>query len=151
MSIMYREYKANDKPGIIRLIKALYFEDPEGKPISIDKIERTLKELHPSNDKGSILIIEDSGKIIGYSILINFWSNEYGGNILFIDELYIIPKYRGKGIGAGFIKYLVENRYGNSAAISLEITPSNTRAGELYKRIGFKVSCNTHFLYELDK
>ena len=32
--------------------------------------------------------------IRGYAIVIPFWSNEVGGNVLFIDELFVKPPAR---------------------------------------------------------
>lgn len=109
MNITYRQFKTSDKKAVVELIKSLYREDPEGKLIFDEKINRTFNELTKHPDNGTIMIIEADSKIIGYSILINFWSNEHGGNILDIDELYIKSNYRGKGIGSKFIQYLIVN------------------------------------------
>lgn len=105
----------------------MYREDPEGKLIFDEKINRTFNELTKHPDNGTIMIIEADSKIIGYSILINFWSNEHGGNILDIDELYIKSNYRGKGIGSKFIQYLIDNKFNNSVAVRLETMPSNNK------------------------
>jgi len=128
----------------------LYREDPEGKPIFDVKINRTFNELTKHPDKGNIMIIEADSKIIGYGILINFWSNEYGGNILDIDELYIKSNYRGKGIGSKFIQYLIDNKFNNSVAVRLETMPSNNKARQLYERIGLKLSQSNHFIYDFE-
>lgn len=92
----------------------MYREDPEGKPVFDEKINRTFNKLTKHPDKGTIMITETDSKIIGYSILINFWSNEHGGNILDIDELYIKSNYRGKEIGSKLIQYLINNKFNNS-------------------------------------
>ena len=61
---------------------------------------RTVHELETHPEKGTILVIGRDGQIVGYAVLINFWSNECGGNVLIIDELYVAPPCRGQGIGA---------------------------------------------------
>ena len=150
MNITYRQFKTSDKETVTELIQALAIEDPEGKPYTLEKIHRTFDELTNHQDKGTILVILDNEEIIGYSILINFWSNEYGGNILDIDELYIKPSHRGKGIGTKFIKYLIDNKFSNSVAVQLETMPSNDRALQLYERIGFKLSQSSHLIYDFE-
>ncbi len=46
-------------------------------------------------------------QLVGYAILIPYWSNEFGGNLLFIDELFVSPAFGAatalwrSGVGAG--------------------------------------------------
>lgn len=150
MNIKYRKYKNEDNEVVFGMIKALYRKDPGGKPISDENIELTIRELPSHPDKGSIIMFDNDGEIVGYSILVNYWSNEYGGNILLLDELYISPDFRGKGIGTAFVKDLIKNRFNNSVAIKLEVTPANVKAGKLYERIGFRLTRNSHMMYEFD-
>ena len=148
MNIIYRQCKTSDKKTIVELIKSLYQEDSAGKPIFDEKINRTFNELTKYPGKGTIMIIEADAKIIGYGILINFWSNEYGGNILNLDELYIKYDYREKGIGTKFIQYLIDNKLNNCVAMQLETTPFNDKAKRLYERAGFKLSQSNRFIYD---
>jgi GNAT superfamily N-acetyltransferase len=148
MTVIYRQFKASDRKIITEFIKSLYQESPEGKPASDKKINKTFDELANYRDKGTILVIAADHQVIRYSILINFWSNEYGGNIINIDEIYIKEDFRGRGIGTKFIQYLINNKLNNSVALELEVMPSNKRARQLYERIGFKLSQNNHFVYD---
>lgn len=151
MNITYRQFKASDKKIVAELMRSLATEDSEGKSSSPEKIDRTFNELSNHPDKGTILVLLDKDEIIGYSILINFWSNEYGGNILDIDELYIKSTHRGTGIGTKFIQYLIDNKFSNSVAVQLQTMLSNKRARQLYERIGFKLSQSNYFIYDFDE
>jgi ribosomal protein S18 acetylase RimI-like enzyme len=110
-------------------------------------------------DYGTIVVIEcDSPKErlrqrdpIGYSLVINFWSNEYGGIIANIDELYIIPEYRSRGIGTRFINWMRESRSNNLVALELQVLPYNTKALKLYEGLGFKKSDRNHLFLDLDR
>lgn len=151
MKTNIRKFKLIDKNEIIELIQNLYNEDSNGENISLQKINRTFKELFLHTEKGSIFVIEDKKKIIGYAIIINYWSNEFGGNILFIDEIYILPDYRNIGIGANFINYLIKNKINSSVGIQLEVTKSNTGAKNFYEKLGFDLSDRIHMIYKKDK
>ena len=151
MNPTYRQFQPSDKEPVTEFIKSLYREDPEGLPINDAKIERTLAELTEHPDKGAIITIEYESAVVGYAILINFWSNEYGGNILHIDELYVSADYRGKGIGSKFIQYLIDNKFNNAKALQLETLPSNDKAKKLYERLGFEVSKSDHLFLDLEK
>lgn len=120
MNTTYKQFETSDKKAVVELVKSLYRDDPEGKPVFDEKINRTFNELTKHPDKGTIMIIEADSKTIGYSILINSWSNEYGGNILDIDELYIKSNYRRKEIGSKFIQYLIDNKFNNSVAVRFD-------------------------------
>ena len=149
MNVEYRQFEDSDGKAITKLIQHLYQEDPGGKPMLPQKIQNTFDSLPKHPDCGKIMVLEAENEIIGYAILINFWSNEFGGNIVIIDELFIKKEFRSQGIGTNFIKYLAENKYGNSVALQLEVTPGNTNARKLYESLGFKLHKNDMFDLDL--
>ncbi|HBR02944.1 MAG TPA: GNAT family N-acetyltransferase, partial [Ruminiclostridium sp.] len=82
-------------------------------------------------------IFEYGGQIAGYALLSQTYSNEAGGLVLWIEEVYILPEYRRKGLGHEFFVF-VEQRYkGMVARIRLEADKTNERAIELYRKLGF--------------
>lgn len=137
MSIQYLPFEPRYQPQLTALIQQLYQEDPSGKPISLAKIEATIKTLQTKPDLGEILLIKQDQAIIGYTILINFWSNEYGGIILHIDEIYLQPRHRSQGIGSQLINYLRTSKYKQAVALQLEVTKENHKARKLYQQLGF--------------
>lgn len=123
---------------VAELVQCLYREDPSDRPVRLPQILKTLERLSTYPELGCVMILECGGEIAGYSILINFWSNEFGGNVCFIDELYVKKEFRGKGLASGFIKYLAGIKFADSVALRLEVTPDNINARKLYERLGFK-------------
>lgn len=146
MLIEYISYEKRYRDDLYEMIKSLYIEDPEGK-MTDEKIDKTIAYLQLHNDYGKIFLLKSLTEIIGYSIIINYWSNEYGGIVLCIDELYIKSEFRGQGIGTGFIKNLINKRYNNCIVIFLEVIPSNERAYSIYNKIGFKPHKNRILKY----
>ncbi|WP_319562692.1 GNAT family N-acetyltransferase [Marispirochaeta sp.] len=106
MKITYRIFTDSDTTVITEYIHKLYHEDPGERPIWPENIHKTIESLTKHPDRGSIIVFDNAGAVIGYAILINYWSNEFGGNIINIDELYIKDEYRSQGIGTRFIEYL---------------------------------------------
>lgn len=144
MDVEYRLYRDNDYKDLLKVIYSLYNEDPEGEPISENKINNTINEYKKNPQKISIYLFKKGDESIGYALLVYFWSNEYGGNILTIDELYVTEKYRSKGIATKFLSHI--ETFENIVALQLETTPSNQRVLEHYKRLGFLPSHNTHLI-----
>jgi len=149
MDIKYRQFKIQDSEVVAELIQDLYREDPSDRPMLPQKIAKTFDSLTRHPELGCIMIFEYENEIVGYSIIINFWSNEFGGNIGFIDELYVKKEFRCKSIGTNFIKYLAENKFGGAVALRLEVTPDNKKARKLYESIGFKPHKNDTLALDL--
>jgi len=122
----------------------LSHEDPSTERVTDKKISLTFKELTSNTKRGKIVVFEKAKAIIGYAILIPYWSNEYGGNILHIDELYVKPEHRGRGIATSFLKHMLIAH--DAVALQLEVTPTNTRARNYYRDLGFKKSKNLHLI-----
>lgn len=141
--------RKRDTKIVAEYIKGLFQEDPTPQGMTAAKIKKTIRTLLKEKDKGTIFVFEIGKEIIGYAILINFWSNEYGGNIVYIDELFIRKEWRGKGIATHFIQYLTKKKINNAVALFLEVTPQNKKAEELYKRLGFEVHKNKRMVKNL--
>ncbi|MBR6799837.1 MAG: GNAT family N-acetyltransferase, partial [Firmicutes bacterium] len=93
-------------------------------------------------DRLRIYIIENEEcEIIGYAIIQLIWSNEWGGLTANIDEMYIVESARGQGVGSGFIK-AVSKLIPDVNRVTLEVTPSNRKALELYEKLGFRLAEN---------
>jgi len=144
MNTEFKLYHENDYKDLQQMIFSLYNEDPEGEPINEYKINQTIQEFQKNPYKINIYLFKNNNKNIGYAILVFFWSNEYGGNLLTIDELYILEKYRNKGVATEFMSF-IEN-IENIVALQIETTPSNRRSFEYYKRLGYKSNQNSHLI-----
>ena len=150
MEILVDRYTENDFRDFKEMVLQLYSEDPTGMQMTEHKIMKTANEsiLHP--EKVQIVILRNKNMCIGYSILTYSWSNEYCGDVLNIDELYIKNEYRSKHAASNFLRYIRES-YRNVVLFMLETTPENEKALRVFRRSGFEVSANTHLIYSIDK
>ena len=148
MNVTYRDYEENDFGVLCGMVYSLYKEDPEGQPFNTGNVNLTICESLDFPEKLRIVMICADEEVIGYCILVFFWSNEYGGDILCIDEMYIRAEYRNNNIASGFIENFM-NAGGRFAAIAVETTPSNSDAARLYERLGFEASLNNHMILKL--
>ena len=128
MGIHFRLLQDTDTKIVSQFITSFYTEDMYEKQITPKKIKNTIQELEKHPEKGCIIVAEDTDKIIGYAIVINYWSNEYGGNVLHLDEFYVLPAYRRKGIGTQFLNYIKAEKICSPVALKLEVTKHNKKA-----------------------
>ena len=146
--VTFRPLKQSDYSELRKMIHALHREDPADKMIDDRKISRTIREMRKKRAVGKIIIFEGDCGIIGYSILVYFWSNEYGGRILNVDELYVKPEARRLGVATRFFDHLSWAFKNKIVAVKLEVTPSNTKALTYYRKLGFKKTRNQHLIQE---
>jgi len=144
--IAWRPAKSTDDEAIVAMYEALYQEDPGPEPASIERVRQTLARFEDHPDSGRSVVLEIEGRCVGYALLIPFWSNELGGEICVVDEIYVQPSWRGQGHATSLIRSLStasELWPRQAVALELELTPSNVRARALYERLGFSVKRNT--------
>ncbi len=134
----YRVPTPRDLPVLVRLVQDHYREDHPALAMPADQVLATVHELSHHKEKGTVFLFEQVGELVGYSILINVWSNERGGTIISVDELYVVPDRRGKGIGTDFLTLLSRVAPKGTVALELEVTHGKRRAFRLYRRLGFR-------------
>jgi ribosomal protein S18 acetylase RimI-like enzyme len=115
----------------------LYREDPGPEPVDPDHIRATLAFLGREPSRGRAVVL---GGNLGYALLIAFWSNELGGEVCQVDELFVRPEHRSRGFGRSLFDAIERGDVWPSppVAIALGVTPNNARARRLYEAVGFE-------------
>ncbi len=147
MPISFRPYEVKDHAILSQYIFNLYLEDAGGQTMNQKKIDQTIAALATRPDLGRFVLFDFLKKTVGYALLINYWSNEYGGVICHIDEIYVNKKVRGKGIATSFVRYLQQQK-DQYVGLELEVMPANNRALQLYHKLGFKPGRNRHLFWQ---
>ena len=80
-------------------------------------------------------ILEDEDQILGYSMLAHSFSTEFGKPCVWIEDIYLKPEARGKGLGTEFLTF-VRKTY-PQAILRLEVEEENTPAVSAYRKSGF--------------
>ena len=128
------------------MIYLLYEKDPAGKPVTGDKIDKTIREFSDHPEKGRIVVFTVAEEIVGYAITVYYWSNEYGGDVVNIDELFVKESWRNQGIATRFFSKISSNTGGAVKALQLEVTPTNQQALSYYEHLGFEPTKNSQLL-----
>lgn len=120
---------------------AYYRED--GLEVAPESTWRTLEHFFSTQEAGQVVgrvWFVQSGEIrIGYLALTWVYSFEYGGQIGAIDELYLQPASRGRGVGGAALAFAERVcRDMGMKGLSLEVEPGNEGAARLYRRAGFR-------------
>ena len=98
-----------------------------------------LSELLARPDLGSIQLFESTGAVIGYAVITFGYSLEFHGRLALLDEFYLVPAQRGRGLGRTGLELIKAwVRTASVATLRLEVSRANTRARSLYQKTGFR-------------
>ena len=101
--------------------------------------ERSVRTLLSDRLLGGIWLVHVDVEPVGYIALCFGYSIEFAGQDAFVDEFYIHPKFRDKGIGTKVLELIKEEAIKmNIRALHLEVARSNRKAQGLYSRAHFK-------------
>ena len=136
---MWRLAESGDDDSIVEMCLRLYDEDPGALPVHPGNMRATLAALRREPCRGRAVVLEIENQLSGYALLIAFWSNELGGSICEIDELFVVPERRNLGHGKSLFEAILQGDLWPIPIVgmALGVTPDNVRARRFYKRLGF--------------
>ncbi|MDO4862712.1 MAG: GNAT family N-acetyltransferase [Ruminococcus sp.] len=131
MNVTYRRAVPSDIPAIERLFEAMLAS------VGADGIsgyeDGYLGKFFGGGDV--IYVAEEGGEAVGYI------SVEVYPDFVYLDDLSVAEKWRGKGIGTELIALAEQYAAGRGVpAVSLHVARTNTSARYLYQRLGYAVS-----------
>ncbi len=117
-------------------MRALYRQDR--LPWRREVARRALVGLMRAPRYGRVFVVDDGGGVAGYFVLTLSWSLEYTGADAFVDELFIAPSHRGRGLGRRAVEFLAARcRDRGVQALHLQVERANRAARALYRASGF--------------
>ena len=88
---------------------------------------------------GRVWLIHDGAEAIGYVVLTFGYSLEFHGRDAFVDELFVRPSHRQRGVGTRAMRLVEEAcRDLGIHALHLEVERANAVAQRLYRTFGFQ-------------
>lgn len=135
--------------AVCEMMGRLYAEDAPASGQVPRNFRATIDVLLADPSRGRVVLLVAADAVCGYALLIPFWSNEMGGTVVTVDELYVVPEHRGRGVGRGLFGLIERERPYDAVAVFLEVSASNVRARWLYESLGFTERTNRTLAYRL--
>ena len=134
--LVIRETTKNDIPEILTLIRELAEYEKLSHSVTAD--ENLLKEnLFGKNKYAEVVFAEYDGKLAGQALFFYNFSTFKGKPGIYLEDLYVRPAFRKKGIGKELLKYLIElAKVKNCGRIEWVVLDWNQSAIDFYKSIG---------------
>lgn len=104
-----------------------------------EALQRATRGLIEDHELGRILTARLDGELVGVAVLSFLWTLEHGGPAVWLDEVYVEPAWRGRGIGRQLVEAATQvARDSGCIALDLEVDAGHEAAERLYVRMGFR-------------
>ena len=115
-----------------------------------EELARAIAAVLSDESLGFIVVARDDGRVAGMAYVAFTWSLEHCGRSAWLEELFVVPERRSRGIGTGLVQAAVERAAKSGCrAVDLEVDQSHSRAASLYRRSGFVPLARTRWAREL--
>ncbi|HEX4966704.1 MAG TPA: GNAT family N-acetyltransferase [Thermoanaerobaculia bacterium] len=125
-----------DLEAILALHRAFFAEDHY--TFHEEESRANLTRLLADPSLGRVFVVEDGELVVAYLVLTFGFSLEFGGRDAIVDELYVAPDHRGRGLGTKALATAEETcRELGIRAVHLVVERYKEGAQALYRRVGF--------------
>ncbi len=134
-----RTASANDIPLILEFIRDLaeYEKAPEQAVASAEDLRR---DGFTGSPKFRVLIAEWDGEPAAFALFLYHYSTWTGRPTLFLEDLFVRPRFRGQGIGKALLLRLAKTAVDEGCArFEWQVLDWNTPSIEFYQSLGAKV------------
>ena len=104
--VEFRFAERADVSLILKFIKEL--ADYEKLLHEVVATEEILEEWLFDKQKAEVIFALENGKEVGFALFFHNFSTFLGRSGIYLEDLFVIPKYRGKGYGKALLEKLAE-------------------------------------------
>ena len=126
-------------PGDIATLVALMAEFYAESDYGLDQqlAKKAFAAILSDERLGYVWLIDDEGKVVGYVVLTLRFGMEYGGLMACVDDLFVVPQSRNKGLTtAALLRVRDFCKSMGVRAITVEVSHRNGPAQTVYRRLG---------------
>ena len=106
VGLKFRYAQRKDVSLILRFIKELAVYEKMLDEVIADEI--MLEEWIFDRQKAEVIFAVADGKEVGFALFFHNFSTFLGRAGLYLEDLFVLPEYRGKGYGKAILKKLAE-------------------------------------------
>ncbi len=136
MPLLIRFATSHDASTILELIEGLAAYEREPSAVEVTAV-RLRDQMETPNPPFECLLAEDDGRAVGFALFFRNYSTWRGVPGLYLEDLFVLEEYRGRGIGGALLRRLqeivTERGWGR---MEWAVLNWNTPAQSFYREIG---------------
>lgn len=133
---MIRWATADDLESVIAFIRELATYEREADAVTLDP-DVLREHLFGDRPMAEVLIAEDAGEAVGFALFFHNFSTWTGKPGLYLEDLFIRPTHRGKGLGRATLRRLAELAVERGCGrVEWAVLDWNTPSIDFYKALG---------------
>lgn len=136
--LTFREITMADHDLILPMVEDFYQGDAVLHPVDREILERSFHDAADPQEpllRGVLILVD--GQPAGYLYITLCYSAEVGGRCVFLEEIYLAPPFRGRGLGVEILAWM-EQQYPTARRLRLEVNHINRGAVRLYQKAGYQ-------------
>ncbi|HEY8563508.1 MAG TPA: GNAT family N-acetyltransferase [Pyrinomonadaceae bacterium] len=136
-----------DAAALVDFNQAMALET-EGKTLDAQILRSGVRAVFEDDKKGFYAVAEDNGQIVGGLMVTYEWSDWRNAWFWWIQSVYILPDYRGRGIYRRLYDFVKESasRSEGVCGFRLYVEKENARAQKVYEKLGMEATY--YLMYE---
>lgn len=109
----------------------------------LEEVEADEQEMHKNlfgtQPYAEVILAIYHEEPVGFALFFHSFSTFLGKPGIYLEDLFVLPAFRGKGIGKSLLGFLAANAVSrNCGRLEWSVLDWNTRAVEFYKKLGAK-------------
>jgi GNAT superfamily N-acetyltransferase len=135
-NIIIRKAEEKDSANILRLINELSVYEKLETYVTANE-EKIISSIFGKNSNVTVLLAEIENEIVGQVIFFKNYSTFRAQSGIYIEDLFVVPKFRSNGIGFKLMKEVVSiAKAENCFSVDWVVLDWNKSAIDFYKKIG---------------
>ncbi|NJL62148.1 MAG: GNAT family N-acetyltransferase [Methylacidiphilales bacterium] len=144
-SCMIRKAKLEDLLTIVKFNQSLAMEIRREK-IKSETITSGIQAVLNDSKLGFYTVVEIEAKIIAIALITFEWSDWRNAWFWWLQDVYVEPSYRQQGVFRSLYMHLKQQaQLAQVAGLRLYVYKGNTKAQEVYQRVGMNLSNSLMF------
>ncbi|HUL46056.1 MAG TPA: GNAT family N-acetyltransferase [Steroidobacteraceae bacterium] len=136
--VIVRSAARGDVPQLLALVRRYWdYEHIDG--FEALRLELQLQQLLSEPRLGAAWVAEADGRLTGYLIAVTVLSLEHGGVMAEIDEFFVLPETRERGVGTRLLAAAEAALAARGCVrLQLQLAVGNAAARDFYQHRGFR-------------
>ena len=136
--MMIRAMQNSDFDAVLDMMRVFYASEALLIHPEEAVLKKTLSDAIEAGPYVEGFVFSWGETLAGYGMVAKSYSTEMGGNCVWIEDIYIRPEFRGKGLGTSFLTFVEERYRGWAVRLRLEAEEENETAMSVYRKAGFE-------------